>query len=127
MRFERVKVKRDTNTVHNVLVRPWEIPVLEFIFEEGNIEFLDQFEEVKGEYPDPIRELERLVKVYGSDPKSGVPHANSVFGNARAGVRSLAKLIDEARAADEEAAGKPAKKATAKPRRRSAEAESLLS
>ncbi len=134
MRYERVKVKRDTNTVHNVLVRPWEVPLLEFIFGEGNIEFLDEFEQVKDRdgntdtYPEAAKELERLCKVYGSDPKSGVAHANSVYGNARAGVRTLAKLIDEAKAEDAKAAKAPAKKATAKPRRaRSELAESLLS
>src|SRR5271166_1926185 len=123
MRYERVKVKRDTNTVHNVLVRPWEIPVLEFIFEDGNIERLGEFTEVAGEYPSPSKELDRLIRAYGSDPKSGVAHANSVFGNARAGERSLAKLIDDAKA-DDEAAAAPAKKA-AKPRGRQA-VDSLL-
>jgi len=38
--------------------------------------------------------------VYGSDPKSGVPHANSVYGNARAGIRTLQKMIDDAKAED---------------------------
>lgn len=103
MRYERVKVKRDTNTVHNRAVAPWEIPVLEFLFEDGNVEHTDVFEEVAGEYPDAVKELDRLVRCYGADPKSGVPYANAVYGNARAGVRSLQKLIDDAKADDEEA------------------------
>ena len=86
MRYERVKVKRDTNTVHNRAVAPWEVPVLEFLFEDGNVERLDEFVEVAGEYPEATKELDRLVRCYGADPKSGVPYANMVYGNARAGV-----------------------------------------
>jgi len=122
MRYERVKVKRDTNTVHNTAVAPWEIPLLEFIFEDGNVERTGQFEEIARDYPEPAKELDRLIRAYGSDPKSGVAHANSVFGNARAGERTLKKMIDDAEAEDKAVAA-PAKKA-AKPRSRSA--ESLL-
>ncbi len=111
MRYERVKVKRDTNTVHNRAVPPWEIPMLEWVFDEGNIERLGVFEEVAREYPEAANELDRLVQVYGSDPKSGVPHANSVYGNARAGVRTLQKMIDDAKAEDEEALPAPEPKA----------------
>jgi hypothetical protein len=124
MRYQRVKVKRDTNTVHNRAVPPWEIPMLEFLFDEGNVEPLGVFEEVVGEYPEAPRELDRLVRAYGADPKSGIPHANSVYGNARAGVRSLQKLIDDAKAEDDAAAPTPAS-----PRKRgrvARAAESLL-
>jgi hypothetical protein len=127
MRYERVKVKRDTNTVHNRAVAPWEIPVLEFLFEDGNIERLEVFEEVAGEYPEATVELDRLVRAYGSDPKSGVPYANSVYGNARAGVRSLQKLIDDAKEDDLEAAKQVPAPVQAKRSRRAAAAESLLS
>jgi hypothetical protein len=131
MRYERVKVKRDTNTVHNRAVPPWEIPILEFLFDDGNIERLEIFEEVAGEYPTPAKELDRLVRCYGADPKSGVPYANSVYGNARAGERSLAKLIDEAKAEDSAATEKtPIPAAVSKRRGRPAKAdaaESLLS
>lgn len=126
MRYERVKVKRDTNTVHNRAVAPWEIPVLEFLFEDGNVERTEVFEEVKGEYPDAAKELDRLVRCYGSDPKSGVPYANAVYGNARAGERSLAKLIEDAKIEDKAAAAESAPiPAPAKRGRQSA--ESLLS
>jgi hypothetical protein len=106
-----------------VLVRPWEFSVLEFLFGEGNVVQTGEFETVDQEYPVAAKELSRLVSAYGTDPKSGIPHANSVFGNARAGEKVLAKLIDEARAEDETAVA-PAKKA-AKPRGKVA--DSLLS
>ena len=129
MRYERVKVKRDTNTVHNRAVAPWEGPVLEFLFEDGNVERLDEFVEVAGEYPEAAKELDRLVRAYGADPKSGVPYANSVYGNARAGVRSLKTLIDAAKA-DDEATAKEAAPIPAPARKRSRvaqAADSLLS
>lgn len=127
MRYERVKVTRDTNTVHNVSVAPWEIPLIEFIFDEGNVVRTDEFNEVEREYPTAAKELDRLVRAYGADPKSGVPYANSVYGNARAGERVLAKMIDEAKASDaaEEKAPTPA---PATKRGRKAQAtDSLLS
>jgi len=130
MRYERVKVKRDTNTVHNHAVAPWEIPVLEFLFEAGNIEPLDEFVAIEGEYPDATAELDRLAKVYGADAKSGIPHAFSVFGSGRKGVRELQKLIDDAKANDESAQTKatPIPAAPKKRGRRPAyENESLLS
>jgi hypothetical protein len=122
MRHERVKVTRDGNTVHNRTVPPWEIPVLEFLFDPGNVEPTGEFVEVKGrlegdkvEYPDASVELARLVKAYGSDPKSGIATANSVFGNGRRGVTELRKLIDAAKAEETTArqvkAPKPVKQA----------------
>jgi hypothetical protein len=124
MRYERVKVKRDSHTVHNRAVPPWEIPMLEWVFDEGNIEHLGVFEEVSGEYPEAATELDRLVRVYGSDPKSGVPHANSVYGNARAGIRTLQKLIEDAKAEDD--AAEPAPPPRAKRGRVARAADSLL-
>ena len=123
MRYERVKITRDAGvTIHNRAVAPWEIPVLEFIFEDGNVVPQAVFEEVKGEYPIAAAELDRLVRAYGSDPKSGEPYANSVFGNGRAGVRAMQKMIDDAKA-DDAAAAKP----TPRSKHRAAEADSLLS
>ena len=130
MRYERVKIKRDNNTVHNRAMAPWEIPMIEYIFGDGNVERLEVFEEVSGEYPEAAKELDRLVRCYGSDPKSGVAYANSVYGNARAGIRSLQKLIDDAQADDEDAANDkaPVPAPVVKRKRRTVDsAESLLS
>lgn len=105
MRYERVEVKRDTQTTYVRDVPLWEIPLLEFIFEDGNVKRTRTFVEVAGEYPDAALEFQRLAQAYGSDPKSDVPHVAAVFGEAARGVRELRKLIDEAKAAD--AAAKP--------------------
>jgi hypothetical protein len=110
MRYVRVKVKRDTNTVHNSLVSPWEVPVLEYIFEDGNVEELEEHEENAREYPDAPAEFGRLVKAYGADPKTGIPYVVSTYGDGRTGVKALAAAIDEAKKADPSAGNpKPSK------------------
>jgi hypothetical protein len=132
MRYEKVKITRDQNTVHNRAVPPWEIPVLEFIFGDGNVVRTDEFvvptqgKLINHDYPEVRDEFARLVKCYGSDPQSGVPYANLTYGNAQAGVRSLAKLINEAKEDEAEAAKATAPvKATIKPRGRRAATEAV--
>jgi hypothetical protein len=116
MQYVVAKIKRDTNTVHHKSVPMWEIPLLEFVFEDGNVELTDELEDVPGmEYPDPAFEFDRLTRAYGSDSKSGVPHVVSIYGNANAGVRALAKAMAEAKAAERpiSAAAKPKRKVRA--------------
>jgi hypothetical protein len=125
MRYERVKVTRDTNTVHSREVPPWEIPLLEHLFDEGNVVRTGEFvtptpgKLINQVYPDAKTELNRLIDAYKGDPKSGIPYAISVYGNGKGGERALQKLIDEAKAEDEAASG-PVRK------RKTRMAESLL-
>ena len=127
MRYERVKVKRDLNTVHNREVAPWEIPVLEFIFEDGNIEPQGAFVKSDRGYPDAANEFDRLVRAYGSDPKSGIPYVASVYGNGSVGVRALRKAIEASSEEDELAVEKvSAPTPTRKRSRPAASADSLL-
>lgn len=103
MRHARVQVKRDTNTVHSITVAPWEIPILEFLFDEGNVTHMEQFVDVPGrEYPDPREEFVRLQKAYGADVQTNVPYAVSVYGTTRTGVRALTRAMDTAREEEEE-------------------------
>lgn len=111
LRHERIKVKRDNNTVHNLTVAPWEIPIIEFLFDEGNVEKTGEFVALNDrDYPDPGQEFVRLQKAYGADVKTNVPHAVTIYGAQRAGVRAVAKAIDAAREDDEEAAKRKGKK-----------------
>lgn len=96
MLHQRVKVTRDTNTVHNKTVAPWEIPVLEFLFEDGNVVRLDEFVEVDEPYPDAPSEFTRLTLLYDKDRKSGVPFVASVYGDGPRGVKALSERIAEA-------------------------------
>ena len=120
MQYVICKIKRDTNTVHHKSVPMWEVPLLEFLFEDGNVEVTDELEDVNGmEYPDPAFEFDRLTRAYGSDNKSGVPHVAAIYGNAGVGVRALAKAMAEAKAAE-----KPIMAST-KPKRKVRAAEHL--
>lgn len=99
MRHIRVIVRRDSNTIHNRTIAEWEIPMLEYLFgEEGQIEVTDEYVPTETPYPTPKEEFARLTKVYGGDRKSGVAHAQTVFGAGHAGMRALKKAMDEARA-----------------------------
>lgn len=121
MRYVRVKVRRDTQTTNSSLVPPWEVPILESMFEEGNVETLD-FESSANPYPsDVAEEFGRLAKAYGEDPDTGVAHVANVFGSAGRGVKALAEAINEAREAEEAATPR---KATSAKRGRPAKAVS---
>lgn len=118
MRYERVKVTRDTNTVYNRSVLPWEVSILEFTFGEGNVHRLDeQFETNDLPYPKPADEFQRLASAYGSDQQSGVAYVASVYGQASAGVNHLRRAMEEARQAEEDAKPKASSK-TRKTRKR---------
>lgn len=122
MLYERVKITRDPHTVYNRSVLPWEIAILEFTFEEGNVVRTGTTERTDTPYPEPGVEFQRLVLAYGSDPQSGVPYAASVYGQASAGVNHLRRAIAEAKAEDE--ATKP--KAKSKQRRKTAPPAEVL-
>lgn len=104
MRYERVKVKRDDRTTYNRAVLPWEVPILEFTFGDGNVEAMNEFVDNDLPYPDVKEEFERLVTVYGADPENGIPYVASVFGQASLGVGRLRQFI-----ADSERDAKKAK------------------
>lgn len=122
MLYERVKITRDPHTVYNRSVLPWEIPILEFTFEEGNVVRTGAFERTNAPYPEPNVEFQRLVMAYGSDPQNGTPYAASVFGQASQGVNALRRAIAEVKAEDE--ATKP--KAASKQRKRKAPSAAVL-
>ena len=125
MRYVQLKVVRDTNTVYPRAVPEWEVAVLEFIFEDGNVQRTGSFEKVThSDYPDAGAEFDRLTRAYGADPQSGVPYVASVYGNAQAGIRALAKAIEAAKA--EEAGGVEDSKPAPRGKRRGADSEALL-
>lgn len=121
MLYERVKITRDPHTVYNREVLPWEIPVLEFTFEEGNVTHLGKFVRTDTSYPEPGVEFQRLCMAYGSDPQNGTPYAASVYGQASAGVNALRRAMAEVKAEDE--ATKPA---ASKQRKRKAPPAAVL-
>lgn len=124
MRYVNVKVRRDTQSAIQSTVSPWEVPILEYIFEQGNIEMGDGADSER-EYPDAGAEFARLVKVYGGDSKSGIPHAVSVFGEGSRGVSALRDAIAEAQE-DDAKAKRPSPAATRKGARKARTADPLM-
>lgn len=106
MRHEKVIVKRDNHTVHSKTMAPWEIPIVEFLFDEGNVTPTGEFVQADQDYPPAHEEMTRLMKAYGADVKTNIPYVVTVYGASRAGVRALAKAIDAAREEDEEDGGR---------------------
>jgi hypothetical protein len=103
MRHYEVKIKRDTQTTYVVQVPEWEIPLLEYVFEQGNIDRLEGVVKFDREYPSADYEFDRLARAYGKDPQTGETYVSKVYGNAGIGIRALKKLmIDERTAEDSE-------------------------
>lgn len=109
MRHETVRVKRDELTVHHLSVAPWEIGILEHLYDEGNVTRTGKFVDLPDrEYPDPKEEVTRLAKVYGADSETKETHVSIVYGATRAGIKALGVAIDAAREDEHEA--KPKRK-----------------
>ena len=111
MKFKRYKIIRDTNTVYNRPVAPWELPVLELVFDEGNVQETDQVDPTEQTAPDPAVEFDRLTRAYGEDPQTHVPYASIVYGSGNRAVANLKRAIKEAFEESDDEAAAPAPKA----------------
>ena len=102
MRFIKVKITRDNNTVYSTSFAPWEIPVVEFIFGEGSVQVVGEFKQVGRDPLTPGQEFDRLTRRYGADRATGEPYVAKVYGNAGAGIRALADVMAKERAENPE-------------------------
>lgn len=114
MRYERVKIQKDTNTIYNRAVPVWEIPILEFVFGEGNVVPLGVFEKAPRDYPEPQDEHQRLSLKYGIDKETKTDFVATVYGASRIGIREIGKAIEAAR--QEELSANRAKRAVQRTR-----------
>lgn len=110
MRHVEVKVKRDTQTTYVVTIPEWEIPILEYIFDEGNVERIGDGVVLEREYPSAEFEFDRLEKIYGKDSETKKTFASEVYGNAGVGIRNLKRAMLEAQEADGHEPVKPQKR-----------------
>lgn len=113
MRYERVKITKDTNTIYNRAVPPWEIPILEFVFGEGNVVPLGVFEVAPIDAPTAAEEHQRLSLKYGIDKETGTDFVAVVYGASRIGIREVGKAMETAK--QEELAANRAKRRNARP------------
>lgn len=100
MRYENVRIQRDTNTIYQRAVPPWEIPILEFVFGEGNVVPLGTYTQAPYPYPEPAAEHQRLSLRYGVDRETKTDFVATVYGASRIGIREIGKAIEVARQAE---------------------------
>lgn len=104
MRWPVVKIVRDAQTaVISKSMPPWEVPVVEFIYGEGNVTETGEYDYNGFDDRTPEVEFDRLAKVYGSDPADDTPFVASVYGQGRIGIRELKKVMDAAKQESEAA------------------------
>lgn len=101
MRHYELSIKRDTQTTFVVSVPEWEIPLYEFIFEQGNVERLEKIEKLDREYPSAEYEFDRLARAFGKDAQTGETYVSKVYGNAGVGMRALKALMLSEKAAED--------------------------
>lgn len=148
MRYEKVKVTRDPHTTYLREIPEWETPILELLFEEGNVVRTGEFVDVTAQYAGkslktndgdrathddrgyPLQaaaEYDRLARAYGTDPQSGIPHVSAVYGQSGAGIRALGRAIEDAKLAEIEAEpAKPVKEKRSSARKSAVAADNLL-
>ena len=96
MIYEKVKIVRDSNTAYNRAMPAWEIPVVNFIFDAGNVQPTGVLDRVDRPHPSAEVEYDRLQRRYGEDTKSGVPYVTSIYGPGERGIANLQDAIDAA-------------------------------
>lgn len=99
MRFITVKVTRDTINSHAGDVAPWELPILDFVHGEGNVQRTGETF-TNAPFPEVGEEFNRLITRYGMDNETGIAYTNQVYGQSRVGVKALGDEIEKERAAE---------------------------
>ena len=91
-----LQVVRDPTLKVPRTVPAWELPILEAMYGEGNLEDVQQHEGEVDQILDPEQEMDRLIRVYGRDKETKVPNAELAYGRGPAGVRVLAASMKAA-------------------------------
>lgn len=94
MRFITAKITRDTNHSVSTDHAPWELPILEALYEPGNVEVTGEKVIADRELPDAGEEFQRLASRYGVNTETGVTIVEEVFGRGGQGRKALADLIE---------------------------------
>lgn len=94
--FEKVLVTR--NEAHKQMVRvpKWEIPILQAIHGQNNVNVTGEKTLLKRAVPEPGAERDRLILKYGKDREMNMTFVEIVYGNGARGVEQLAQAIAKA-------------------------------
>lgn len=89
--FYTIVVIRDATLHIPRTVSGWELPVLNEVFGEGNIEIKEEFTR-EFATPDIEPEKARLERMYGKD-ETQIPYVEVAYGRGPACMKALAKAI----------------------------------
>jgi hypothetical protein len=90
-----VHVRLNEHHTQQLIVAPWEVPVLEAVHAAGAVQISGE-STVDKEPPDARSEYERLRNRYKSDKKTDTPYVAMVYGMHGAGIAALQAAIDKA-------------------------------
>lgn len=96
MKFAIVNVVLSELHTQQLIVAPWEVPVLQAVHGSNDVTVVGE-KDVKREPPDPADEFERLRNRYRAPSgENAIPYVVQVYGSHGAGVNALAEAIDKA-------------------------------
>ena len=96
MKFAIVNVKLSELHTQQLVVAPWEVPVLQAAHGDNDVSVVGE-KDVKREPPDAADEFERLRNRYRAPAgENAIPYVVQVYGSHGAGVNALADAIDKA-------------------------------
>lgn len=95
--FHEVCVVRDPNFHIPRQAAQWEIPILQEIYGEGQVEVGKEYEFNFAKYDGVESEHARLSAIYGKEEDSKIPFVEVVYGRGPAGLKALGKAIEQAR------------------------------
>lgn len=106
--YIHILIERDKMTKVPKVVAPWEIPVYEAVYNDGEPDSGNGFAEVGevevelDEVPDAESEFVRMRNLHGFHEKQGVPFVDLAYGRGRAGLAELRRAINDALDIEEE-------------------------
>lgn len=95
--FHEVCVVRDPNFHIPRQAAQWEIPILQEIYGEGHVEVGKEYEFDFTKFDGVESEHARLSAIYGKEEDSKIPFVEVVYGRGPAGMKALAKAIEQAK------------------------------
>lgn len=112
--FHEVLVTRDANTIIPRQVAAWELPVLQELYPDGNVQVIGDIHR-EFDMPDLEPEMARLSRMYGADEETKTPFVEITYGRSAIGMKQLKRAMEQSVVEEEGEAkrgpGRPKKEA----------------
>lgn len=95
MKAEVVHVRLSELHTQQLVVPPWEVPVLQAVHGDADVQVVGSVT-LDRELPEPTAEYERLERRYGRDSKSEQAYVAMVYGQFGAGIANLERAMLDA-------------------------------